>query len=204
MPKASPVCKTCRSRFGTLRTPFQRLDITKKWLESLGPEATVIVATINEVIVGNAALVRHRGRRSHAADIILGIHDDHVGKGIGTALMSELIDVADNWLGLKRLELTVYVDNAAAIRLYEKFGFVSEGLRKKMPSEPVRLSTHWRWPGSISEVFLSKLRAVCEPVGLIAGRPNRLRARVVLHQQLSSKQTLHFRHNALHRCNGIG
>lgn len=118
-------------RFGTLRTPFQRLDITKKWLESLGPEATVIVATINEVIVGNAGLVRHRGRRSHAAYIILGIHDDHVGKGIGTALMSELIDVADNWLGLKRLELTVYVDNAAAIRLYEKFGFVSEGLRKK-------------------------------------------------------------------------
>ncbi|WP_176037368.1 GNAT family N-acetyltransferase [Brucella tritici] len=118
-------------RFGTLRMPFQRLETTRKWLESLGPESTVIVATINAEIVGNAGLVRHRGRRSHAADIMMGIADEHIGKGIGTALMTELIDISDNWLDLKRLELTVYVDNAAAIRLYEKFGFVAEGVRQK-------------------------------------------------------------------------
>lgn len=29
-------------RFGTLRMPFQRLDTTKKWLQSLGPEATIM------------------------------------------------------------------------------------------------------------------------------------------------------------------
>jgi L-phenylalanine/L-methionine N-acetyltransferase len=38
-----------------------------------------------------------------------------------------MIDLADNWLGLHRIELTVYVDNAPAIHLYEKFGFVIEG-----------------------------------------------------------------------------
>jgi hypothetical protein len=30
------------------------------------------------------------------------------GRGIGSALMAALIDVADNWPDLKRLELTVY------------------------------------------------------------------------------------------------
>ena len=33
-------------------------------------------------------------------------------------------------LDLKRLELTVYVDNAPAIRVYEKFGFVIEGTHR--------------------------------------------------------------------------
>jgi len=48
------------------------------------------------------------------------VHILHKGIPVG---MAELIDIADNWLDLKRLELTVYVDNAPAIRLYEKFGF---------------------------------------------------------------------------------
>jgi putative acetyltransferase len=41
--------------------------------------------------------------------------------------MAAMIDLADNWLGLRRLELEVWADNAAAIHLYEKFGFVVEG-----------------------------------------------------------------------------
>jgi putative acetyltransferase len=42
--------------------------------------------------------------------------------------MVAMIDLADNWLGLHRIELTVYVDNAPAIHLlYETFGFVIDG-----------------------------------------------------------------------------
>ena len=33
-------------------------------------------------------------------------------------------------VGLKRIELTVFADNAAAIRLYEKFGFELEGTHR--------------------------------------------------------------------------
>ena len=46
---------------------------------------------------------------------------------MGTALLAAAIDLADHWLGLRRLELHVYPDNAAGIRLYEKFGFAVEG-----------------------------------------------------------------------------
>jgi len=44
--------------------------------------------------------------------------------------MAAIIDAADNWLNLRRLELTVYVDNEPAIRLYRKFGFEIEGTRR--------------------------------------------------------------------------
>jgi putative acetyltransferase len=49
------------------------------------------------------------------------------GQGVGSALMQALCDYADNWLALLRIELTVYTDNAAAIALYRKFGFETEG-----------------------------------------------------------------------------
>jgi putative acetyltransferase len=44
--------------------------------------------------------------------------------------MREIVDAADNWFDIKRLDLTVFTDNAAAIRLYEKFGFEPEGVTK--------------------------------------------------------------------------
>ena len=52
------------------------------------------------------------------------------GRGIGAALLGALIDTSDNWLNLKRLELTVFVDNEPAVRLYQKFGFEIEGTRR--------------------------------------------------------------------------
>ncbi|HZM22240.1 MAG TPA: GNAT family N-acetyltransferase, partial [Anaerolineales bacterium] len=49
------------------------------------------------------------------------------GKGAGTALMEAMVDLAERWLNLTRIELEVYTDNEPAIRLYKKFGFVIEG-----------------------------------------------------------------------------
>lgn len=57
----------------------------------------------------------------------MGVRDDWAGKGVGSALMAAALDLADNWLNLHRIELTVFVDNEAALALYRKFGFVEEG-----------------------------------------------------------------------------
>lgn len=59
------------------------------------------------------------------------MRDDWQGKGVGSALMQAMIDLADKWLNLTRLELTVYTDNEAGIALYKKFGFEIEGTHRK-------------------------------------------------------------------------
>ncbi|QND47567.1 GNAT family N-acetyltransferase [Rhizobium lusitanum] len=117
-------------RAGTLRLPFQNIEETRRWLEKPSPTSISLVAVVAGQVVGNAGLRRHSGRQIHIGNLGMGVHDNFVGRGIGSALLAALIDTADNWLAIKRLELTVYVDNEPAIRLYEKFGFETEGRLK--------------------------------------------------------------------------
>ena len=119
-----------RVRWGTLREPFANPEQTRKWMENQQDGQTAIVAVLDGRFVGCADVTRFRGRRSHAGGIGMCVHDDFHGRGIGSALLAALVDSADNWLNLKRLELTVFVDNAPAITLYKKFGFEIEGTRR--------------------------------------------------------------------------
>ena len=57
----------------------------------------------------------------------MAVHDNYQGRGVGSALMAAMLELADNWLGLRRIELEVWADNARAVHLYEKFGFQIEG-----------------------------------------------------------------------------
>ena len=59
------------------------------------------------------------------------VRDDWQGKGVGTALVRAMIDLADRWLNLTRIELTVFTDNEPAVALYRKFGFQIEGTHRK-------------------------------------------------------------------------
>ncbi len=90
-----------------------------------------IVAERAGVLVGNAGVhPAPQVRRNHAAGIGMSVAHSAQGQGVGTALMEAIIDWADNWARLLRLELTVFTDNAAAIALYKKFGFEVEGTHR--------------------------------------------------------------------------
>jgi putative acetyltransferase len=117
-------------RAGTLRLPHQTIQETRNWLEKRELGSPNLVAVVDGMIVGNGGLRRFADRRQHVASLGMGVRDDFTGRGIGSALLGELIEIADNWLNIRRVELTVFVDNAAAIALYKKFGFVNEGMLK--------------------------------------------------------------------------
>ncbi|TRL37480.1 GNAT family N-acetyltransferase [Rhizobium straminoryzae] len=114
-------------RFGTLRTPYHSADDIRKGIEGQPATVTALVAILGEQIVGDIGLTRFASRRAHAGSIGMGVHDRFTGRGIGRALLGEIVSIADNWLNLRRLELTVYTDNAPAVALYRRFGFAVEG-----------------------------------------------------------------------------
>jgi putative acetyltransferase len=119
-----------RVRWGTLRLPFVSADEVRKWMEKPPEGSIFIVAVLGDRLVGAASMIRYKGRRDHVGDIGMFVHDDFQGRGIGSALLGALVEAADKWLNLRRLELAVYVDNEPAIRLYKRFGFVVEGTRR--------------------------------------------------------------------------
>ena len=53
------------------------------------------------------------------------------GRGFGTQALRLLIEHARKDLGLHRIELTVFPENAPAIRSYEKVGFLLEGMKRE-------------------------------------------------------------------------
>lgn len=117
-------------RRGTLRLPHTRPEEVRTWLEKPSDGGLQLVAERDGVIVGAAGLHRQAGRRHHAAMLGMSVHDAYQRQGIGKALLLALIDAADNWLNISRIELTVFTDNAGAIALYEATGFVTEGVHK--------------------------------------------------------------------------
>lgn len=117
-------------RAGTLRPPCVKVQDVRKWLENPAPNAPSLVAIINDQVVGHAGFTQGAARRSHTASLGMGVHDAYHRRGIGRALLGELVAIADDWMNLKRLELTVYTDNPGAIALYESFGFEREGLHR--------------------------------------------------------------------------
>lgn len=118
---------------GTLQMPFPSAATYAKWIDEMPTGDYLLVAEVDGAVVGNLGLhaVSKSPRRRHAGAIGISVRDDWRRRGVGAALLRAAIDVADNWIGYSRLELTVYTDNAAALALYRKFGFEIEGTAKR-------------------------------------------------------------------------
>ena len=95
------------------------------------PHAIMLVAEAEGGLVGELSLKTISPRRAvrHVATLGMSVKQAWRHKGVGSALMTDVLAWAPT-AGIKRIELYVYVRNAPAIALYEKFGFAIEGRRK--------------------------------------------------------------------------
>ncbi|MBC8145346.1 MAG: GNAT family N-acetyltransferase [bacterium] len=114
---------------GTLQLPFPSIALWRKNLSEPTPGVYLLVAVVDTRVVGSISLhtFPERPRRRHAGGIGMGVHQDWQSRGVGTAMMEAIVNLADSWVNLTRLELEVFTDNERAIKLYERFGFEREG-----------------------------------------------------------------------------
>jgi L-phenylalanine/L-methionine N-acetyltransferase len=122
-----------RTIAGTMQLPLQSLQgLRSRFFSETREGLYHLVGCIDEEVVGHLGLETFtRPRRRHAGEIGMAVRDDWQGKGVGTALMEAALDLADNWLNLTRVELSVYTDNTAGVALYKKFGFEVEGTHRR-------------------------------------------------------------------------
>lgn len=116
-----------RRYLALLEAPLEA-DTRKYVQDNIAGGVPHFVAVADGKVVGWCDVaVRPRSTQRHSGVLGMGVTRDHRGKGIGRALMQATLSAAKA-SGMRRIELTVRVDNQPAKRLYESFGFVTEGL----------------------------------------------------------------------------
>jgi putative acetyltransferase len=111
----------------TLQIPHRDAAFWQNFYRSRDPGGVELTAVTEDKVVGHLGMIlNHTPRRKHVATFGIAVHPDFHGRGIGSALMAEMLNMADNWLAILRMELSVAAGNARAIGLYGKFGFVGE------------------------------------------------------------------------------
>lgn len=112
--------------------PTRELVETQEWADKNQPRRQRLVAVVDGRVVASGTLTQYGNpRRRHSAWLGLLVHPDYWGRGVGTSLTEALLHLADDWLGLLRVELEVQTENERAIKLYERCGFVHEVTQRK-------------------------------------------------------------------------
>ena len=95
--------------------------------ELVSQNTTYIIAKENSEVVGFAGISVCLDEAT-LNNIV--VKKSYRGKGIGGELLESLIELCSD-MNMKLLTLEVNTQNTPAIKLYEKFGFKNQGIRKK-------------------------------------------------------------------------
>ncbi len=113
------------------QVPLDREGDRAKHLDTIerqddGTSAVCLVAEIDGTVVGSLAVLARVG----IGDLGMNVADGHRGQGVGAALVAAAIEWA-RAAGVHKVELEHWPWNHRARALYERFGFVEEGYRRR-------------------------------------------------------------------------
>jgi L-amino acid N-acyltransferase len=111
----------------------QTLGRRRRWFSEHGRSYPLVVAEVQGTVLGYASLSRFRDKPgySKSAEDSVYVHRDFQGKGVGKALMKEILARAVN-LGYHTIIAGIVPPNEASVSLHEGFGFVYVGNLKEV------------------------------------------------------------------------
>lgn len=105
-----------------------QVDAFERKIELLEQGGVYLVAESEGTPVGHALLEPMTLiALAHVVSLTIVVHPGYLGRGIGTTLMTALMDWAESQPHVEKVELRVRATNTRAIALYQRFGFVEEG-----------------------------------------------------------------------------
>ncbi len=120
-------------RIATLETELRTPEERRQWMAARGPRHPVIVAE-NErgEVVGWGSLNVFNPREAyrHVADFSVYVERAHRGKGVGSAVLTRLTELARQH-GFHKMVLSAFPWNAGGMALYQKHGFRTVGIYRE-------------------------------------------------------------------------
>ena len=99
-----------------LQMPFQSADLWRKRIATDNERMVFLVALHQGEVIGSCTLEQFiRVRRGHCGGIGMGVAPAWQGQGVGSRLLAAVLEVADNWMGLQRVEL-VFEDHLRIVK----------------------------------------------------------------------------------------
>lgn len=116
-------------RQATLETEPRSAEERRAWLTERGPRHPVLIAELDDEVVGWASLNRFNPRAAYdrVADISVYVARERRGRGVGTVLLAALEERA-RALGYHKMVLAGFPFNAAGLGLYQRSGFRAVGI----------------------------------------------------------------------------
>jgi RimJ/RimL family protein N-acetyltransferase len=110
-----------------LKEDVTKKDVIERWIEELNFKKVLpIVAEKDSQIIGDATLhLNEHGWQKHMAEIRCVVSKDFQKKGLGTALMRELVARAEE-KGIVKLYAYMMTSQKSAQRAFERLGFKKE------------------------------------------------------------------------------
>jgi L-amino acid N-acyltransferase YncA len=112
--------------FATIDSEPLDAEEAAQWWEAHGKRSVLLVATDESGVIGWARLFPWKQRGFDVVEDLVYVDPVHQGRGIGRALLEELIKEARG-LGYRTIVATIATDNRSGLQLHQKAGFEAVG-----------------------------------------------------------------------------